>query len=63
MTVWRAEGTHEGEFQGYAPTGNQVTWTGINVYRFECGLIAEEWAEVDGLGRLQQLGVLATPTP
>jgi predicted ester cyclase len=63
VTVWRAEGTHEGEFQGYAPTGTHVTWTGINVFRFECGLIAEEWSEVDGLGRLRQMGVLATPTP
>ncbi len=60
---FEAEGTHEGEFQGYAPTGQHVTWTGINIFRFECGLIAEEWSEVDGLGRLMQLGVVATPTP
>jgi steroid delta-isomerase-like uncharacterized protein len=63
VTVWSAEGTQEGEFQGYAPTGKRVTWTGINVFRFECGLITEEWSEVDGLGRLRQMGVLATPTP
>jgi steroid delta-isomerase-like uncharacterized protein len=63
VTIWQAEGTQEGEFQGYAPTGKRVTWTGINVFRFECGLIAEEWSEVDGLGRLRQLGVLGTPTP
>ena len=61
--IWQAEGTHEGEFQGYAPTGKRVSWTGINVFRFECGRIAEEWSEGDGLGRLRQLGVLATPTP
>ena len=60
---WRAEGTHEGEFQGYAATGNHVSWTGINIFRFECGRIAEEWSEVDGLGRLRQLGVIDTPTP
>jgi len=63
VTRWQAEGTHEGEFQGYAPTGKRVTWTGINIFRIECGRIAEEWSEVDGLGRLKQLGVLATPTP
>lgn len=62
-TIWQAEGTHEGEFQGYAPTGKRVTWTGINVFRIKCGRIAEEWSELDGLGRLRQLGVLATPTP
>jgi steroid delta-isomerase-like uncharacterized protein len=63
VTIWQAEGTQEGEFQGYAPTGKRVTWTGINVFRFECGLIAEEWSEVDGLGRLRQLGMPGTPTP
>jgi predicted ester cyclase len=60
---WQADGTHAGEFQGYAPTNKPVTWTGVNIYRFACGKIAEEWTEVDGLGRLQQLGLVATPTP
>jgi predicted ester cyclase len=61
--IWSAEGTHQGEFQGNGSTGKRVTWTGIQVYRFECGRIAEDWTEVDGLGRLQQMGALATPTP
>ena len=60
---WQAAGTHEGEFQDLAPTGKPVTWTGINIFRIECGRISEEWSEVDGLGRLWQLGVLGTPTP
>ncbi len=60
---WTATGTQTGEFQGIAPTGKKVTWTGVNIYRFECGKIAEQWSELDGIGRLQQLGVLATPTP
>ncbi len=60
---WTATGTQTGEFQGIAPTGKQATWTGVNIYRFECGKIAEQWSELDGIGRLQQLGVLATPTP
>jgi predicted ester cyclase len=60
---WTATGTQTGEFQGIAPTGKEVTWTGVNIYRLECGKIAEQWSELDGIGRLQQLGVLATPTP
>ena len=60
---WTAQGTQSGEFQGLAPTGKSVTWSGVNFFRFECGKIAEEWSEVDGLGRLQQLGAVATPTP
>jgi hypothetical protein len=31
---WSATGAHDGEFQGYAPTGKQVTWTGVNIFRF-----------------------------
>ena len=64
VTRWVARGTHRGEFQGIAPTGKQVTYTGTNIYRIECGRIAESWSEADGLGRLQQLGALpagATP--
>jgi hypothetical protein len=40
-----------------------VAWTGITIVRFACGRIAEEWSAVDGLGRLRQLGVIATPVP
>jgi predicted ester cyclase len=67
---YRAIGTHAGEFQGYAPTGKSVTWTGINIYRLECGRIAEVWSEVDALGRIEQMTSTATgatltgtPTP
>ena len=60
---FQAEGTHEGEFQGLAATGKHVSWSGINMFRFECGRIAEEWSEVDGLGRIRQIEAEATPTP
>jgi steroid delta-isomerase-like uncharacterized protein len=68
---YTATGTHSGEFQGYAATGKRVTWTGINIYRIECGRIAEIWSEVDGLGRIGQLTgtetgatpTAGTPTP
>ena len=32
-----------------------MTWTGINIYRVECGRIAEVWSEVDALNRIAQL--------
>jgi predicted ester cyclase len=60
---YRATGTHTGEFQGFAPTGKPVTWTGINIYRIECGRIAEIWSEVDALGRAAQLTGSAAATP
>jgi predicted ester cyclase len=59
---YTATGTHAGEFQGYAPTGKSVTWTGINIYRLACGRIAEVWSEVDALGRIAQLAGTGTGT-
>lgn len=63
VTRWTTEGTHEGEFQGFQPTGKRVSWAGINIFRFECGKIAEEWTELDGVGRLAQIEAAATPAP
>jgi predicted ester cyclase len=53
-----ARGTHKGEFMGIAPTGKQVTITGILIYRIVAGKIVEEWFEHDMLGLMQQLGVI-----
>lgn len=36
-------GTFTEEFLGYPPTGEQVLWPGIGIYRIEDGKIAEEW--------------------
>jgi len=60
---WTATGTQEGEFQGRPPTGREATWTGIAIFRVECGRIAEIWREADALGRLRQLGAMPTATP
>ncbi len=51
-------GTHQGEYLGIAPTGKQVTGTGIAIYRIVGGKVVEEWAERDTLGMMQQLGVI-----
>jgi steroid delta-isomerase-like uncharacterized protein len=53
---WR--GTHKRDFQGIPPTGKQVTFTSMDIYRIVGGKIAEEWIEIDMLGLLQQLGVI-----
>jgi steroid delta-isomerase-like uncharacterized protein len=55
---YRFRGTHLGIFQGMPPTGKQVTYTGILIYRMLNGKIAEQWTEFDLLGFLRQLGVL-----
>lgn len=55
-SLWTATGTHSGEWQGIAPTNKHVTWQGINVFRVECGKIAESWGEANHLGLLAQVG-------
>lgn len=49
-------GTHEGEFQGIAPTGRKIEARGLQIARFEDGKIAERWGSSDELGILKQLG-------
>jgi steroid delta-isomerase-like uncharacterized protein len=54
-------GTHKGEFMGIAPTGKQVTVKVMSMHRIEGGKVVENWAQVDQLGLLQQLGVVPAP--
>lgn len=56
-----ARGTHEGDFQGIPPTGKSISFTGMRVFRFVGGKIAEEWANLDTMGLMQQLGVVFAP--
>jgi steroid delta-isomerase-like uncharacterized protein len=52
-------GTHEGELRSIAPSGREVTMTGIDMIRLEEGKMVEDRVEVDQLGMMQQLGVIA----
>jgi steroid delta-isomerase-like uncharacterized protein len=54
----RFRGTHQGELEGIAPTARRVDCTGIVISRIEGGKIAEDWANFDDLGMMQQLGVI-----
>jgi len=58
---WAWSGTHRGEYMGIAPTGKEVTYTGITIHRITGGKIVESWDEVDNLGLMQQLGVAPPP--
>jgi predicted ester cyclase len=40
-----SRGTHEGEFRGVPPTGKEVTWTGILIFRIVDGKIVDQWLE------------------
>jgi predicted ester cyclase len=51
-------GTHQGVFMGIPPTGKQVTGTAILIQRLVDGKVAEDWEWSDGLGFMQQLGLV-----
>jgi predicted ester cyclase len=54
-------GTHEGDFQGIPPTGKQVTIPAISLMHLEGGQVVEQWALLDLMGLMQQLGVAPGP--
>jgi predicted ester cyclase len=60
---YTATGTQEGQLGDLPPSGRAATWTGVNIFRIECGKIAEVWSEVDAVSRARQLTGGATPTP
>jgi steroid delta-isomerase-like uncharacterized protein len=61
VTRWTGRGTHTGELMGIAPTGKEVTVSGLTVSRLAGGKIAEEWELMDALGMLVQLGAVPQP--
>src|ERR671938_1011819 len=54
-------GTHKGELRGIAPSGKEVTMTGIDMIRLSEGRMVEDRVEVDQLGMMQQLGAVTSP--
>ncbi len=57
VAIWyTVEGTHRGEFDGVPPTGKQVSWTGVDLFRIGGGRIVEARFLSDALGLLRQLG-------
>jgi predicted ester cyclase len=55
------QGTHTGEFLGFAPTGRQVKYVSHEFYRVADGVFAEDWVCSDTATLFQQL--TETPPP
>jgi predicted ester cyclase len=61
-------GTQKGEwhsilFGTVPPTGKEVTFTGVTIFRLVNGKIAEIWLNPDELGMVQQLGLIPPAPP
>jgi predicted ester cyclase len=54
--AYTVTGTHQGDFQGIAPTGKRIKARGVQLSRFENGLMVERWGSSGELGILKQLG-------
>lgn len=50
-----AEGTHEGEFAGIAPTGTSISIPAIAMYRVQDGMVTDFWIQIDQAALMQQL--------
>jgi predicted ester cyclase len=58
---WRSRATHRGEHMGTPPSGKEVEFTGISIYRIEEGKIAQSWNIEDQLGLMRQIGAFLEP--
>jgi len=55
--AYRAQGTHQGPFEGVEPTGRRIDIRGVQVTRFANGRMAERWGSSDQLTLLSQIKV------
>ena len=53
---WTATGTFSGPWAGVEPTGRPATFSGVNLFRFRDGKVAEIWNHRDDLGLMTQIG-------
>jgi predicted ester cyclase len=56
---WMSRATHRGDYMGIAPSGKEVEFTGISIYRIEGNKIAESWSVEDQFGLMRQIGAVA----
>jgi steroid delta-isomerase-like uncharacterized protein len=54
--TWR--GVHSGSLAGVPATGRSVELRGINMFRVKDGRVTAQWAQLDMLGLLQQIGAI-----
>ncbi len=58
VTLKTFHGTHLGDFLGIPPTGKEVSFNLIDIFRVVDGQFIEHWAVGDMLGMMQQMGLI-----
>ena len=56
--IWSNNGTHVGEWFGFAPTGKAVVTRGVDVHLLRDGRLVEHWDVVDVSAFLISVGVM-----
>jgi hypothetical protein len=51
--------THLGPYRAVPPTGRHVSMRGVHLFRFRGDHLVDTWMEIDALGGVQQMGVVA----
>ncbi|MEO8288844.1 MAG: ester cyclase [Chloroflexota bacterium] len=59
---WTGRGTHQGEWQGIAATGRQISVEGIDIEYVSEGKIVSEEGVIDMSGMMRQLSVETQPS-
>ncbi|MCB9149029.1 MAG: ester cyclase [Caldilineaceae bacterium] len=54
-------GTHQGEFLGVPPSGQQITWSHVDINRIENGQVVEAWHIGTPAAILEAMGYQLTP--
>ncbi len=57
-TRWQFTATQTGTYLGHPPSGEQATWTGVQLDRIVGGRIVESWVDWDKYALFEQLGFL-----
>jgi predicted ester cyclase len=57
-TRFEFSAVHTGAFMGAQPTGNRVTWTGVQIDRIDNGKIVESWVDWDKYRFFQGIGLV-----
>ncbi len=61
VAPWTTHGTDKEALPGIPPTGKEMRWTGIVIFRFAEGKIEEAWWAQDKLSMFQRPWVIPSP--